>query len=30
LVADGETLARVTRQGARSEAARAFSPLPAF
>ncbi len=30
LVADGETLARVTRQGARSDAARSFSPLPAF
>jgi len=30
LVADGETLARVARQGARSDAARAFSPLPAF
>jgi TP901 family phage tail tape measure protein len=30
LVADGETLARVTRQGARSDATRSFSPLPAF
>jgi TP901 family phage tail tape measure protein len=30
LVADGETLARVTRQGARSDAARAFTPLQSF
>jgi hypothetical protein len=30
LVADGETLARVTRQGARADAARAFTPLQSF